>query len=169
MSMQVQSSWPWKTRPCTESCHMTYRSLRSVHPFFCRAHPFTQPQNPMLYNAFHLARHPKSALSHWGNLHPHVIQVPCTHLTQHPNCISIGSVIYTQLTAARPYSLQLQHCSTHAAHAVVTTHACRHLPYLQPVLAATMPAILIMTSFSLWHHSLLRQGRGLWPRPVLRT
>jgi len=25
---------------------------------FCTAHPFTHPQNPMLYNAFQSARHP---------------------------------------------------------------------------------------------------------------
>ena len=66
-----------------------YRSLRSVYPFFCTAHPSNQPRNPMLYNAFHSARHPKSAPSPCNTSSldppstPHVIHVPSTNLNQH--------------------------------------------------------------------------------------
>jgi len=33
--------------------------------------------------------------------------VPGVHLSPHPNGISIGSAVFTQLTAERPYTLQL--------------------------------------------------------------
>jgi len=56
-------------------------------PVFCTAHPFTQPQNPMLN------RHPKVFHS-VGHLHPIVIHVPQTHGLSILNCISIGSAVF---------------------------------------------------------------------------
>ena len=50
-------------------------------PFFCTAHHFTQPQNPMLYSAFQSAIHSKSTPSCGST--SHIIHVPWTHLTQH--------------------------------------------------------------------------------------
>jgi len=35
----------------------------------------------------------------------------------------------------------------------LATHACHQSPYLQPVPAATKPAILIVMPFSLWHRN----------------
>jgi len=40
---------------------------------------------------------------------------------------------------------------------------CRQLPYLQPVPSVTKPSIIIMTSFSLWCHSLGSHLRRLQP------
>jgi len=37
---------------CAKTCHMMHRLLRSVHPFFCRAHRFTLLQNPTLTMLF---------------------------------------------------------------------------------------------------------------------
>jgi len=54
--------------------------LRSVHPF-CISHPFTQPPNPILYNAFQSARHPKVPLREASA--PHLMR-GWTHSTQHP-------------------------------------------------------------------------------------
>jgi len=55
--------------------------------------------------------------------------------------------------------------------AVQPVATCRQSPYLhKPAivivtsLAALAAPVLVMTSFSLWHHSLLS-----WPRPLLRT
>ena len=45
---------------------MTHRSLRSVHPFFAQLTLLPNPQNPMFYNAFQLARHPRSVLPMMG-------------------------------------------------------------------------------------------------------
>ena len=42
------------------------KMLVSVHPFFCSAHPFTQPPSPMLYSAFQSASYPRSGPSHVG-------------------------------------------------------------------------------------------------------
>jgi len=52
-------------------------------PVFCTAHPFTQPQNPMLYNAFNQLDTPKIAPSH-GGIYTPCNTVPWTHPTQLP-------------------------------------------------------------------------------------
>jgi len=63
---QVQSSQPPKATPWTKTHHMTYRLLRLVHLFFAQPTFLPIPQNHMLYNAFQLARHPKSATFYGG-------------------------------------------------------------------------------------------------------
>jgi len=60
--------------------HAMHRSLRLVNPFFCTVHPLPIPQNPMLYNYFQSASHPKSTLPLVASAH-HVIGVPWTHPT----------------------------------------------------------------------------------------
>ena len=47
---------PQKTIPCAKTRHTTYRSLRSVHPFL-HSWLFYPTPNPVLYNAFQLARY----------------------------------------------------------------------------------------------------------------
>jgi len=49
--LHVQSS---KATPYAKTCHTTYKS---VHPFFAQLTLLPIAQNPMLYNAFQLARH----------------------------------------------------------------------------------------------------------------
>ena len=80
--------------------------------------------------------------------------VACVHCRQrqtvHQGIVKAGSNVPHQkvtlsLMLNRFVSYLLEHCCTCAAHAY--THSCCQLPYLQPVLAATKPAILIMTSF----------------------
>ena len=58
--------------------------VQKRHTQLCTAHPFTQAQTPTLYNAYQSARQPKSATCR-GASRPHVIHVPWTHMTQHPD------------------------------------------------------------------------------------
>jgi len=60
---QVQSSRPPKDNSLRKNAVTTYRSLRSDHQFYFRSSSFTQPQNSVSYNAFPLAKHPKSGPS----------------------------------------------------------------------------------------------------------
>jgi len=86
------ASQPQEATPCAKARHTTYRSLRSVHPFFCTAHPFTHlPNDPMLYIASQSARHSKNSLSCRPSTSPYVFSYS-TRLSI-PNCISIGSAI----------------------------------------------------------------------------
>ena len=79
MSMQVQSSWPWKTRPCTETCHMTYRSLRSVHPFFLQSAPFYPTPKSYALQCFSLGKTPQKCPFPLGEFAP-----PCNTSSLYP-------------------------------------------------------------------------------------
>ena len=72
---QVQSSGPQKATPCKKICRTTYRSLTLVLATHF-LHSLSNPENPMLYNAFQLARHSKSAPFSWGHLQPTQIMFP---------------------------------------------------------------------------------------------
>jgi len=72
--------------------------VRSIHMFFCKAHPIIQPPNPMLYNAFQSARHPKSAHSH-GGIYTHVMR-----FLDPPN-----SPIQTASRSVKPFFHSSQH------------------------------------------------------------
>jgi len=76
--------------------------LRLVHRFFVQLILLPNPQNPMLYNAFQLTRHPKSDIPMRASAFPCTGSTPLTI----PNCILIGSAIFAQLTAESPYTLQ---------------------------------------------------------------
>jgi len=82
---------------------MTYISLKSVHPFLAQLTVLPNPQNPILYNAFQSAIHPKSALSRG---HIYIPMFPGLTRLRTPNCVSIGSAVLAQLTAERPDILQ---------------------------------------------------------------
>ena len=66
---------------------------------------FYQTPNPMLYNAFKSATHPKCPLP-WGRLDLHVTLFPGRTQLSIPNCISIGSAVFPQLIVERSYTLQ---------------------------------------------------------------
>jgi len=45
--------------PCRKTRHMTHRSLRSVHLYFCTAHPFTQPPKSYVLQCFSIGQTPQ--------------------------------------------------------------------------------------------------------------
>jgi len=65
-----------------------YRLLRLVCSYIAQLTILPNPQNPMLYNAFQSA----STLFCGGHLHPHVIHVSWSHLTQHSKLSSLQGV-----------------------------------------------------------------------------
>jgi len=63
--------------------HTTYRSLRSVHPFFAQLTLLPDPSNPVLFNAFQSARHPQKFPFSWGMYIPMQCMFPVLNPTQH--------------------------------------------------------------------------------------
>jgi len=62
-------------------------------------------------------------------------------------------------------------CFLYHTRALLPVATCHQLPYLRPVPSATKPAILIMTSFSLWRHWRHAQCYGrmdILPRLIYR-
>ena len=59
------------------------RSLRPVHPFFAQLTLLPNPRNPMLYDAFRSARHPRSAPFRGVICVPVYNMFPWIHRTPH--------------------------------------------------------------------------------------
>jgi len=76
--MQVQSSRPPKGNSLHKNTSYDVQTVK-IGPPFLHARHFTQPQNPMLYNAFQSARPTKSAPSSEG------ICTPCNTCSLNPH------------------------------------------------------------------------------------
>ena len=103
--MQLQSSQPQKATPCTKTHHTTYRSLRSVHPFFAKL-ILTQPPKSYALQCFSIGQTPQKCPLLKGRRHPHVMHVSWTHPTQHFKLHLDQFSCFAQLTAQSPYTLQ---------------------------------------------------------------
>jgi len=104
----VQSSRPQKATPCAETRHTTNRSLRTVRPFFAQLTLLPNPSRQKSYalQCFSIGQTPQSAPSGGGIYASRPYMFPASTRLRIPNCTSISSAVFAQLTAANSYTLQ---------------------------------------------------------------
>jgi len=84
---------------------------------FYTTDPFTNPKMLRFTMLFNRSVIPKVPLL-VGHLHPHVIDVLWTTQRSIPNCISIGSAVFAQLTADSLYFCELNVISARLKNAI---------------------------------------------------
>ena len=111
---EVLKIWPlnWqhyqlhpKRRILSKTRYTTYRLLNSVHPFAQLAFPPT-PKIPCFTMLFNRPDIPKVPLFVGASAPSYNSWFPGPTRLSIPNCISIGSAVFAQLTANCPYTLQ---------------------------------------------------------------
>ena len=95
-----------KVHPSGDILDTTYRTLRSVYPFFCTDHSFMQPPKSCALQCFLIGQTPQKCPFPQGHLDPSNTWFTLSTQLSIPNCMSVGSAVFAQFTVESPYTLE---------------------------------------------------------------